>query len=122
MAQVLLVDDDPIQLRVRETVLRDAGFEVSVATTPDGALALLRSTTETGNVGAVITDHIMPGTGGAEFVKLLREVNDEVPVIVVTGMPDAEEEYAGLNVAFRQKPIHPDELINLLRSVIAPGG
>src|SRR5437868_6470416 len=41
--QVLLIDDNPIQLRVRETILRGAGFQVSIATTAEGALAVLRT-------------------------------------------------------------------------------
>ena len=40
--QVLLVDDNPLQLSVREAVLRKAGFQVSVATTAESALATLR--------------------------------------------------------------------------------
>jgi hypothetical protein len=30
-----------------------------------------------------------------------------MPVIVLSGLPDAEEEYEGLNVAFRMKPLPP---------------
>ncbi len=112
--RVLLIDDSPLQLRVREAVLRDAGFEVCIATTAEGALAVLR--TDVGNsVGTVVTDHVMPGVSGAEFVKLIREVQPGVPVIVVTGLPDAEPDYAGLNVQFRTKPINPPELIDLVR-------
>lgn len=117
MPKLLLIDDNPVQLRIRETVLRDAGFDVTVATTAASALALLRSETNTGSVGAIITDHVMPGASGADFVRELRKVNREVPVIVVSGMAEAEEEYEGLNVSFRQKPCPPPELIALAKSV-----
>ena len=40
---VLLLDDDPTQLKIRETILRSAGILVSIATTPESALALMRS-------------------------------------------------------------------------------
>ena len=39
---MLLIDDNPLQLKVREAVLRNAGFQVSVATTAESALAMLR--------------------------------------------------------------------------------
>ena len=118
LARVLLIDDDPVQLRVRETILRNAGVEVHVATTAESALALLR--TSFGNsVGVIITDHIMPKVSGAEFVRRLRQVKPEVPVIVVSGLAEAEEEYDGLHVQFRQKPLPPPQLIELVQSILS---
>jgi DNA-binding response OmpR family regulator len=113
LSQVLLVDDTPVQLQVRETILRHAGFGVAIATSAESALALLRSASQ--HVGLVITDHVMPGTSGSEFVRRLRASDAEMPIIVLSGMPDAEQEYEGLNVAFRLKPLPPDELIELVR-------
>ena len=116
--RVLLIDDSPLQLRVREAVLRDAGFEVCIATTAEGALAILR--TDVGNtIGTIVTDHVMPDVSGAEFVRQIREVQSGIPIIVITGLPDAEEEYAGLDVHFRTKPIQPPDLINLVRRTMA---
>ena len=43
MLQVLMVDDDPGQLSVRETILRSAGLVVHVATSVESALAFLRA-------------------------------------------------------------------------------
>lgn len=117
MDQVLLIDDNPTQLRVRETVLRDAGLSVSIATTAESALALLR--TQGHLFGVIVTDHVLPGASGADFVRELRSVNSEIPVIVVSGLAEAEEEYEGMNVAFRQKPLPPAELIELVRSRLA---
>ena len=95
--------------------MRDAHLEVDVATTAESALALLRS--ESGKrIGTIVTDHIMPGASGADFVRVLRKVKPEVPVIVISGMAEAEEEYDGLNVHFRTKPCPPQELIALVRS------
>jgi hypothetical protein len=37
---------------------------------------------------------------------------------VLSGMTDAEEEYEGLNVAFRQKPQPPGELIELVSKAL----
>ena len=113
--RVLLVDDDALQLRVREAVLREAGLEVCVATTAEGALALLRGESVGSSIGVIITDHVLPGMTGAEFVQQLRFLQPRVPVIVITGMPDVEGEYAGMNVVFRQKPCPPAELIALIR-------
>jgi DNA-binding response OmpR family regulator len=112
--RVLLIDDDPLQLRVREAVLRDAGVQVDVATTAESALALLRADAGK-SIGTVVTDHVMPGASGAIFVRALRKLKPDVPVIVISGMAEAEDEYDGLNVAFRTKPCPPPELIGLVR-------
>jgi len=117
LTAVLLIDDNPVQLRAREAVLRNAGFETYIATTQESALALLRSQ-GAGGIGAIITDHIMPGSSGAEFVRALRTAKPGVPVIVITGLAEAESDYRGAGVTFRQKPCPPEELIALVRSSI----
>ncbi len=113
---ILLIDDDALQLRVREAVLHDAGFTVALATSAESALALLRG--ELGReIAAVVTDHMLAGTSGAELAHEIRRVRPGLPIIVVTGLPGAEVDYAGLDVYFRQKPCPPEELIALVRSV-----
>jgi DNA-binding NtrC family response regulator len=114
LRQVLLIDDNPLQLTVREAILRDAGLQVSVATSAESALATLRGLPD--RVGVVVTDHIMPGCSGAELVQQIRQLNTWLPVIVLSGMPDAETEYQGLDVVFRSKPFPPAELIELVKS------
>jgi DNA-binding response OmpR family regulator len=114
LKQVLLIDDNPLQLTVREAVLRKAGFQVSVATTGESALATLRALP--GHIGVVVTDHIMPGCSGPELLRQVRALSDGLPVIVLSGLADAEAEYQGLQVSFRSKPLPPLELIELVRS------
>ena len=114
MNQVLLVDDNPSQLKVRETVLRSAGFQVCVATTAESALATLRALQE--RIGVVVTDHLMPECNGVGLVQQIRASQNWIPVIVLSGLLEAESEYQGLDVIFRAKPFPPLELIALVRS------
>jgi CheY-like chemotaxis protein len=111
MHQVLLVDDSPMQLDVRTAVLRKAGFPVVTAMTAEDALAELRDPAKRASFGVIVTDHILPGDSGAVFVRQLRELHSEIPVIVVTGLAEAEEEYESLNVTFLHKPCPPEDLI-----------
>ena len=117
MNQVLLVDDNPVQLSVREAVLRKAGFQVSIASTAESALATLRTLGD--RIGVIVTDHLMPGRSGPELVRRIRAENDWIAVIVLSGLPDANSEYEGLEVVFRVKPLPPPELIELVRSSLA---
>ncbi len=57
----------------------------------------------------MITDHIMPGMTGAEFVRELRKTHATLPVLVISGLEEAEEQYRGLNVIFRLKPLLPGQ-------------
>ena len=117
---VLVIDDNPVQLSIREAVLRDAGFLVSIATTGPSALALL--TASSTPVHAIVTDHVMPKVSGADFVRALRKANPHIPVLVVTGMPDIESDYEGMNVVVRHKPLPPQELIELLKAATHSNG
>lgn len=116
MKQVLLLDDNAMQLTIREMVLRKGGLESHAATSAQAALALLRSSVGMEKIGAVVTDHLMPGMDGSDFVRELRTFNPDIPVIVISGLADAEDEYRGMNVVFRTKPCDPEELIALIRT------
>ena len=118
MKQALLLDDNTAQLTIRELVLRQAQIESHIATKAQSALAFLRSEPGQQKIGVVITDHMMPDMNGVEFVRQLRTFNPEVPVIVISGLPDADIEYAGLDVIFRAKPCDPEDLISLVRDAL----
>jgi DNA-binding response OmpR family regulator len=110
---ILLVDDNPLQAATRQAILTYSGNKVFIATNAGQALAQLKDT----ELGLVITDHLMPGMNGPQFVTELRKRLPNVPVLVLSGMPDAEDEYAGMNVLYRLKPIAPEELIRLVQSL-----
>jgi DNA-binding response OmpR family regulator len=69
-------------------------------------------------IDAVITDHIMPGMTGAQFVRELRKTQPDLPIMVISGLEEAEQEYAGMNVRFLLKPLSPDLLLANLRYLI----
>jgi DNA-binding response OmpR family regulator len=117
MPEILLIDDDPTQLRLREAVLREAGFAVLTSETAHAALALLGNPVLSNALRLIVTDHVMPGPSGAAFARQLRRFS-QVPVIVVSGLPEAEEEYEGLDVRFLAKPCLPEELIRQVRKVL----
>lgn len=122
MRQVLLLDDNATQLTIRELVLRKAGIESHAATSANAALALLRSSVGQENIGAVITDHLMPGMDGSQFVRELRKFAPAMPVIVISGLCEAEDDYRGLEVVFRTKPFDPEELIALILATLSASG
>jgi CheY-like chemotaxis protein len=117
MPAILIVDDNPIQAVTRRLILEKAHFPVVIA--EDGASALARFDSSE-QFGMVITDHCMPEMSGPELVKKLRERSATLPIIVLSGLPEAESEYQGMDICFRLKPIQPQELIELSRTLLFP--
>jgi CheY-like chemotaxis protein len=118
MPEVLVIDDNPTQLCVREAVLRGSGLSVQTASSAEQALDILRDQESAGDLRIIVTDHVLPGASGAVFVQELRRFRPAVPVVVITGMDEAESEYAGLGVIFLHKPCPPEEMIARVRRAI----
>jgi len=83
----------------------------------DAVFDLLRGPAFTAGLRVIVPDHVMPGVGGAVFVPELRHASS-VPVVVVSGLVEAEEEYAGLGVRFLPKPCLPEDLIHQVRGAL----
>jgi CheY-like chemotaxis protein len=118
IADILLVDDNCIQATTRKAILARSGRSVAVACDGKQALAMLDQAGTSRPVGLVVTDHLMPGMNGPEFVALLRMKFPDLPVLVLSGLADAEDEYQELDAIFRVKPFPPDELLSLVRSLL----
>lgn len=89
---VLLIDDDPDQLLIFETLLRKEGFHVVTSDTAERALTLMR----TRFVDAVVCDILMPRMSGFEFSGRVRQLrtgrqNAIVPVILLTAADEDVE-------------------------------
>jgi CheY-like chemotaxis protein len=121
-ANLLLIDDNAVQAATRQTILRRAGYFVIAALNPARALEQIQSGDMVEEIGLVITDHLMPGMSGADFVRALRTTHPALPVLVISGLEEAEQEYAGLQVTFRMKPLLPENLLEVIRGMIGEGG
>jgi CheY-like chemotaxis protein len=111
MSAVLVIDDNPTQLSVRQALLRDAGFSVTAVQSAEEALDWLVHDVSSRELRVILTDHVLPGASGAAFARSLRDSRPAVRVFVITGMDEAEPEYSGLGVTFLRKPCPPEELI-----------
>lgn len=119
---VLLIDDNAIQAATRQTILKRAGYFVIPALNPQRALQQFQQHEFPSEIDLVITDHLMPGMTGAQFVRELRQSHPDLPVLVISGLEEAEDEYRDLNVLFRLKPLLPDNLLASVDRLIQPAG
>ncbi len=116
---ILLIDDNAVQAATRQAILKRAGYYVFAVLNPMRALEQFQNNDFPAEICMVITDHMMPGMTGAEFVRALREKHKDIPVLVISGLEEAEDEYQGLNVQFRLKPLMPDNLLATVQRLLS---
>ena len=92
-ATVLFVDDDQGVRSALGRSLRRSGYEFLLAEGPRAALDLLRQT----RVDIIISDHLMPGMTGLEFLRLARDRCPDAVRIMLTGHADLETAIAAIN-------------------------
>lgn len=113
---ILVVEDDP---DMRETVcaaLSQHGYRVREA----GNAAEMRNVLAESDVDLVILDLILPGEGGFDLAKELRNGSD-IPVIILTGRDDVIDRVVGLELGaddYITKPFFPRELVARVRTVL----
>ena len=90
---ILLIDDNAVQAATRQMILRRAGHFVIAVLNPLRALEQFQSHEFPVDVRLVITDHLMPGMTGSEFVGELRKSHPNLPVLVISGLEEAEAEF-----------------------------
>jgi EAL domain-containing protein (putative c-di-GMP-specific phosphodiesterase class I) len=118
-ASVLVVDDEEMVRSANRRVLQSLGHTVQTAADGDEALALLDRGER---FELIITDLLMPGTTGVDFLRAVRSRDLDVPVIVLTGNPSLDTAIAAVQYgAFRylQKPVDIDALCNSAREACA---
>jgi CheY-like chemotaxis protein len=121
---VLIVDDhEPTRLLIGRIVTQELGARVTLAGTCEQALRLA----ETTRYDVILLDLLMPGIGGYEVLRQLREhgVNQATPILVVSVMSTHESRdrcrLLGAT-AFVSKPVDRDLITTMLRSLIGSRG
>ena len=120
---VLLADDDPMVTAVGSAMLKRLGFEVLTAVDGQEAVDLYTAHRET--VCLVILDISMPKKDGFAALRELKEINDEVKVILASGY--GEDEVIKVNEkkqpnGFLHKPFKLRELADTVQKVMSGSG
>jgi PAS domain S-box-containing protein len=118
---ILLVDDEAAVREIGRAVLRRLNFKPLTAT--DGADGLIQVAEHRADLRAVITDLHMPHLDGLNFVRALRRMLPDIPVVVASGRFDqmAKEELEALGVTTHvDKPFTEAQLAEVLQAIFAP--
>lgn len=115
-AKILLVDDDPLVRRALHTTLTSAGYVVVEATTGEKALEKLQAE---GAVDMVLLDLRLPGIGGLEACRRIRNIVD-IPILVISILRDPEVKVQASDAGaddYLVKPFGIQELLLRIRAL-----
>jgi two-component system KDP operon response regulator KdpE len=114
--RILVVDDDPQIRRVMRVTLTGQGYEVDDVKSGEAALEKLRDH----RFDLVLLDLNMPGVGGLETCRAIREVS-EIAVIILTVRDTESDKVEALDAGaddYVTKPFHPPELLARIRAAL----
>jgi DNA-binding response OmpR family regulator len=117
--RVLVVDDDPVIVRLLEVNLGLEGYEVETATRGEQALERASET----NPDLLILDVMMPGLDGWDTCRRLREQPRfaDTPVVFLSARSPEDDRSTDLDlgpVAYLTKPFDPIRLMELVRRML----
>jgi DNA-binding NtrC family response regulator len=115
--RVLLVDDERDALDAGRQALQRDRYVVDTASTPSDALERIRRH----SFDAAILDLKMPEMSGVDLLRLIRKIDPDIAVIMVTGYATIETAVAAMKEGaadYLQKPFTPDDLRLSLRRAL----
>jgi DNA-binding NtrC family response regulator len=117
---ILIVDDDPVQLRLLNGALTKFGYETLSAETGDAALAALTGP-RAETIALVVLDLVMPELDGIGVLERMRKTNIAKPVIVQTAHGGIDTVVSAMRAGatdFFVKPVSPERLEVSIRNAL----
>ncbi len=119
-AQILIVDDDPVQRRLLEAAVQKLGHTPRVCNGGAAALDLIGGS-DANPFGAVLLDLVMPDIDGLTVMRAMRERDVETPVIVLTAQGGIDVVITAMRAGafdFLVKPVSPERLRSALDAAL----
>ena len=114
---ILIVDDEFGLAEMLREMLREHGYNVTLAINGRLALAILTEQ----RIDLVITDMMMPVMDGEELARAMRaaEVHRRTPIIMMSSLPTRRDGFGNLFNAVLRKPFTPDQLLATIAECLA---
>lgn len=121
-AKVLLVEDDPIQVRIINMMLARHHVDLIAAENYDDAIVLAHQS----KPNVILVDLRLSSSSGIEVIRTLKADSEleRIPVIVMTAVSHSQtikQAYEAGCDLFLTKPVRPNELLDGIRSLKAAG-
>ena len=117
MFHILVVDDDKNTRMYFRAVLENSGYTVISAKNGEDALSLM----EKEHVDLVVLDIMMPKLDGYEFTRILRESNENLPVMMVSAKSLPVDKNKGFSVGtddYMTKPVDQEEFLYRIKALL----
>jgi len=121
MSTILIVDDDNDMREFLEIMLADEGYDVTCAAEAKQALGFCKKI----KFDLIITDLRMPKIDGIEFIKRVKEILPETPVVLITGYASPDSAYAAMQegaIDYVEKNFEVEDFKQLVREALAKKG
>jgi putative two-component system response regulator len=119
-ATIMIVDDEPINIKAVQKYLQLAGYDRFVTTTnPRETLDLIRQH----RPDVIVLDIVMPEFSGLQILEAIRGDSDlcHLPVLILTAATDGKTKQEALDLGatdFLPKPLQPQELLARMRNAL----
>lgn len=117
MFRILVADDDKNTRLFLSAVLERAGYTVFTAVDGEDALAVM----DREHIDLVVLDVMMPKMDGYEFTRVLRESNNNLPILMVSAKQLPSDKHKGFTVGtddYITKPIDDEEMLLRIKALL----
>ena len=115
---IILVEDDDAVRELAFRILTQAGFKVSVHSSPGEAMAALE---DAGSPDLLLTDVVMPGMSGRTLADQVQAKFGPLPVVFMSGYSEDlldKKGHLDQDVLLLQKPFSARDLLGMIRSIL----
>jgi CheY-like chemotaxis protein len=113
-ATVLCVEDEELQLQMRQALLESAGFRVFGARTAKAAMEIFRSN----HIDAVVMDYWLSVENGTAVAEQMKQLRPRTPILMLSGFSSLPGEGAVVDAWLRKGQIEPEDLVREIKRVI----
>lgn len=117
MFHILVVDDDKNTRLLLKAVLENANYTVTTAINGEDALGVL----DKEHIDLVVLDIMMPGMDGYEFTRVLREAQNNLPILMVSAKQLPADKHKGFMVGtddYITKPVDDEEMLYRIKALL----
>ncbi|MCI8731313.1 MAG: response regulator transcription factor [Lachnospiraceae bacterium] len=117
MIHILVVDDDKNTRRLLKAVLESEMYTVHTAENGEDALAVM----DREHIDLAVLDVMMPKMDGYEFTKLLRENQNNLPILMISARQLPRDKHKGFLVGtddYMTKPIDEEEMLLRIKALL----
>jgi len=110
MFRILVVDDDKNTRLLFKTILEKANYTVLVSKNGQEALEVM----DKEHIDLVVLDIMMPKMDGYEFTRTLRNVNNYLPILMVSAKQLQRDKHIGFDAGiddYMTKPVEKEEFL-----------